>query len=181
MSGLILPLFNGWWCFTNHGGIGHIIKHLLDTVSLKTVSCFIDILFFNPPNSPQWDSGPSVFLEEKWSSLPIYVEYERKNEDCWPGNLTLTYVTFIITTSLPLSTITIEKEKAPFHSLWRYVLINVSMGKSIRATHLVVLLKHEEAKESNPQRLEALHSNGSEASCMVYRIVVLLATGEKCE
>lgn len=71
---------------------------------------------------------------------------------------TLTYITFIITTSLPLSTITIEKENAPLHSLWRYVLINVSMGKNVRATHLVVLLKHEEAKERNPQRLEALLS-----------------------
>lgn len=93
---------------------------------------------------------------------------------------TLTYITFIITTSLPLSTITIEKENAPLHSFWRYVLINVSMGKNVRATHLVVLLKHEEAKERNPQRLEALLSNRFEASCMVYSIVVLLATGEKC-
>lgn len=32
------------------------------------------------------------------------------------------------------------------------------MGKNVRATHLVVLLKHEEAKERNPQRLEALLS-----------------------
>lgn len=86
-----------------------------------------------------------------------------------------------MTTSLPLSTIPIEKENAPFHSLWRYVLINVSVGKNIRATHLVVLLKHEEAKERNLQRLEALHSNRFEASCMMYRTVVLLATGEKCE
>lgn len=94
----ILPLFKGWSCFTNHGGMGHglmFIKHILDAVAFKTLSCFMCILLFNPLNRPQWARVPSVFLDEKWSYLQIHLEYEQRSEDFRPYNFTLIYLAYM--------------------------------------------------------------------------------------
>lgn len=103
-----------------------------------------------------------------------------KNEDCRPGNLTLTFVTYIINyITAPFNKYN-RKRKCPFTFPLKICSdkTNVITSELLRCTHIVVLLKLEEVNERNLQILKALLSKRFEASCLVYRIV-LLAIGKE--